>query len=182
MKKIRFKIREQILSIDYKDEDNPITNINNTNISKVLSLSLSKSLSSDDEAEAFVDTVKENISYTDLILSHSDDEGEILDEMIDLIKEISYMDNNATMVVARKSLPVKAIKSKFMKLTYDCMDYAINCIMGCTSRIKNIKKYLLAVLFNAPSTVKSYYHTQKNYYETEAARNKYSNSILPVMV
>ena len=40
-----------------------------------------------------------------------------------------------------------------MKLDYSHVEYVLHCLEGNTSKIKNIKKYLLAALFNAPSTI-----------------------------
>ena len=45
------------------------------------------------------------------------------------------------------------VRGKFMKLNYSHVEYVLHCLEGNTSKIKNIKKYLLAALFNAPSTI-----------------------------
>lgn len=44
-------------------------------------------------------------------------------------------------------------RGKFMKLDCSHVEYVLHCLEGNTSKIKNIKKYLLAALFNAPSTI-----------------------------
>lgn len=49
------------------------------------------------------------------------------------------------------------MKSKLLKLNSEHIEFAIDCLKQNTTRIRNIKKYLLAVLFNAPSTMDSYY-------------------------
>ena len=52
------------------------------------------------------------------------------------------------------------MKSKLLKLTSEHIEYVIDCMRENTSDIRNIKKYLLAALFNAPSTIDSYYTTK----------------------
>jgi hypothetical protein len=53
--------------------------------------------------------------------------------------------------------PAALVKSKFLKLNNDHICYILDCMKKNTSDIRNIKKYLLAVLFNAPSTIDNYY-------------------------
>ena len=52
------------------------------------------------------------------------------------------------------------VRGKFMKLDYSHVEYVLHCLEGNTSKIKNIKKYLLAALFNAPSTISGYYRAE----------------------
>ena len=54
------------------------------------------------------------------------------------------------------------VKSKFLKLNYMHIDYVISCMKKNTTKVKNIKKYLLAALFNAPSTIDGYYQAEVN--------------------
>lgn len=48
-------------------------------------------------------------------------------------------------------------------LDYSHVEYVLHCMEGNTSKIKNIKKYLLAALFNAPSTINGYYRAEVNH-------------------
>ena len=52
---------------------------------------------------------------------------------------------------------------KFLKLNNSHIEYVMDCFKGNTSKVKNIKKYLLAALFNAPSTMDSYYRAEVNH-------------------
>ena len=49
------------------------------------------------------------------------------------------------------------MKSKFMKLNSEHIRFVLDCMQENTTKIRNIKQYLKAVLFNAPSTIDSYY-------------------------
>ena len=55
------------------------------------------------------------------------------------------------------------VKSKFLKLNYSHVEYVINCLGKNTTKVRNIKSYLLASLFNAGSTISSYYRAEINH-------------------
>ena len=62
-----------------------------------------------------------------------------------------------TIRIAGDDYPAELVKSKLMKLDSSHIEFVFDCISKNTSEIRNIKKYLLAVLFNAPSTINGYY-------------------------
>ena len=68
-----------------------------------------------------------------------------------------------TIVVAGDEYPAQLVRDKLLKLTPMHIDYAFECMDKNTTYIRNIKKYLLAVLFNAPSTIDHYYAAQVNH-------------------
>ncbi len=55
------------------------------------------------------------------------------------------------------------VKKKFLMLTYSHIEYVLHCMRGNTTKVKNIKKYLLAAMFNAPSTMNGYYQAEVNH-------------------
>ena len=55
------------------------------------------------------------------------------------------------------------VKSKFLKLNSSHIEYVMNCLKENTSKVRNIKKYLLAALFNAPTTISGYYQAEVNH-------------------
>ena len=52
------------------------------------------------------------------------------------------------------------VKSRFMKLDMGHIRYGMNCLQENTVKIRNIKQYLLAALYNAPATIDSYYRAE----------------------
>ena len=62
-----------------------------------------------------------------------------------------------TIRIAGDDYPADVVKSRFMKLDNSHIEYVISSIQENTTYVRNIKKYLLAALFNAPSTINSYY-------------------------
>lgn len=53
--------------------------------------------------------------------------------------------------------PAELVKSKFMKLDGEHIRFVLDCMRENTTKIRNIKQYLKAALFNAPSTIGNYY-------------------------
>mgnify|MGYP001106320485 CR=1 FL=1 len=109
--------------------------------------------------EAARELVLENLEY-DILLERYDRER--LDEIVDLMVE-TLCSRKKTIVVAGDEYPAQLVRDKLLKLTPMHIDYAFECMGKNTTYIRNIKKYLLAVLFNAPSTIDHYYAAQVNH-------------------
>ena len=62
-----------------------------------------------------------------------------------------------TIRIAGDDYPAELVKSKFMKLDSEHIRFVLDCMSENTTKIRNIKQYLRAVLFNAPSTIGNYY-------------------------
>ena len=143
------------------------TNINNTNLSENKSnhiVSADGIGSEEDEMEtlhAYQSLIKENLDYDSLLVSHPHDKNQI-DEIVDLIVE-TVMCKSDKVLIASNWYSGALVRGKFMKLDYYHVEYVLHCLEGNTSKIKNIKKYLLAALFNAPSTISGYYRAEVNH-------------------
>ena len=81
---------------------------------------------------------------------------DMLDEIVDLLVE-TVCSARKTIRIAGDDYPAELVKSKLMKLNSSHIEFVFDCISKNTTEIRNIKKYLLAVLFNAPSTINGYY-------------------------
>jgi len=57
----------------------------------------------------------------------------------------------------------RLVRSRFLKLKCEHIRYVIGCLQSNTTKVKNIKKYLLAALFNAPLTISGYYQAEVNH-------------------
>ena len=97
----------------------------------------------------------ENIEYDYLIQDRSIDR-EQLDEIVDLMLE-TICTSRKTIRVAGDDYPAELVKSKFMKLGGEHIRFVMDCLRENTTRVRNIKQYLQAMLFNAPSTINNYY-------------------------
>ncbi|MCB5543700.1 replication initiator protein A [Anaerostipes hadrus] len=81
---------------------------------------------------------------------------------VNLIVE-TVMCKNDKILIASNWYPASLVKKKFLMLTYSHIEYVLHCMSGNTTKVKNIKKYLLAALFNAPSTMNGYYQAEVNH-------------------
>ncbi|WP_373130585.1 DUF6017 domain-containing protein [Dorea formicigenerans] len=114
-----------------------------------------------DDYQAYENLVKETIDYESLEVTHHDDMRQV-DEIVNLIVE-TVMCKNDKILIASNWYPASLVKKKFLMLTYSHIEYVLHCMSGNTTKVKNIKKYLLAALFNAPSTMNGYYQAEVNH-------------------
>ena len=105
--------------------------------------------------------VCENIDYDTLLVNHTYDQ-KLIEGIVDLILEM-VMCQNEKIVIASNTFPREVVKSRFLKLDYTHIEYVLHGIHTNTTKVKNIKKYLLAALFNAPSTIDGYYRAEVNH-------------------
>jgi hypothetical protein len=114
-----------------------------------------------DEMEGYRELIQENIDYAGL-LEDNPNWRERLDEIVELMAETLCSKRNI-LTVAGDDFPAAAVKRKLLKIGSQHMEYIFECLNRNTTDVRNIKKYLLAVLFNAPSTMTSFYKTQFNH-------------------
>ena len=111
--------------------------------------------------QAYGSLIKENIDYDNLLITHPF-EQELIKGIYELILE-TVLCQNEEILIASNRYPVQFVKSKFLKLKYSHIEYVIECLKKNTSKVKNIKKYMLAALFNAPATIDGYYQAEVNH-------------------
>lgn len=111
--------------------------------------------------QVYEDQIKENIDYDGLINSHSLDK-DLIQGIYELILE-TVLCQNEEILIASNWYPAELVRSKFLKLEYSHIEYVIECLKKNTSKVKNIKKYMLAALFNAPTTIDGYYQAEVNH-------------------
>ena len=105
--------------------------------------------------ECYREVILDNIEYGYLVQdSHIDREQ--LDEIVDLIVD-TVCSARKVIRIAGDDYPAEVVKSRFMKLDSSHVQYVMDCMKDNTTYVRNIKKYLLAALYNAPTTINSYY-------------------------
>ena len=105
--------------------------------------------------EIYEELVKENISY-DILKQDMPFEQDRLDEIVALMLE-TICTSRKTIRVAGDDFPAEIVKSRFLKLDSEHIRFVLDCMRENTTKIRNIKQYLRAALFNAPVTIGSYY-------------------------
>ena len=114
-----------------------------------------------DEMDEYREIVKENIEY-EIMRDNFPCGHERLDEIVELMAE-TLCSKKTTICIAGDDYPAASVKMKLLRLNSLHIQYVFECLDKNASEIRNIKKYLLAVLFNAPSTMGSYYKSQVNH-------------------
>ena len=99
---------------------------------------------------------KERVEYAVLQEEFS---TELLDELIALIVEMESCQSE-TILVAGAVYPREVVAARMRSLNAECIRYVLDCLREVKPQIKNIKKYLMASLFNAPATMESYIETK----------------------
>ncbi len=99
--------------------------------------------------------VMDAISYDDL-LRDIPQERDRVDEMLELIVE-TVCTSKPFVRVAGADYPAEAVRSRLLKLDGDHIRFVLDCMRENTTRVRNIKQYLLTALYNAPATIGNYY-------------------------
>jgi hypothetical protein len=105
--------------------------------------------------QIYRDLILENIEYDTLIQNPRIDR-EQLDEIVDILLE-TVCTNRKSIRVAGDDYPAELVKAKFLKLDSHHIEFVMDRLRDNTTKVRNIKQYLRAMLFNAPSTINSYY-------------------------
>ena len=142
------------------------TDINNTDFSEtdiIQSYQIqSGSLVSHDKRDVF----EEMKIYRELIqerIEYKYHEQEDVDELVELMVEVMMMPDDSTIRIAGVDKPVALVKNRFMKLNYSHIEYVLFCLHRNTTKVGNIKAYLLTTLYNAPLTISNYYQAEVNH-------------------
>ena len=114
-----------------------------------------------DAYKIYEEIIKGNIEYEHLINAKRLDRDRI-DEILDLILE-TVCSKRKKIIIAGDEYPAELVKAKFMKLDSSHIEFVLDCMQENTTKVRNIKQYLKAVLFNAPSTIGNYYTALVNH-------------------
>ena len=107
------------------------------------------------ERESYRELILENIEYDILVQNERMDRdrlNELVERMVDTV-----CSRRETIRIAGDDYPAEVVKSRFLKLNSSHIEYVLDRKRENTTYVRNIKKYLLAALYNAPATIDSYY-------------------------
>ena len=118
--------------------------------------------------KAYVQLIRENLAV-DTLIEREPMDRELLEGIYELVLE-TVMTSGQEIIIASNRYPAELVKSKFMKLNSGHVEYVVDSLKSNTTKVRNIKKYLLAALFNAPSTISGYYQAEVNHDMPQFAR------------
>jgi hypothetical protein len=112
-----------------------------------------------DKMNAYREIVRKNISYESFVNQSSYVKREV-DELVELIVEVMMMPDNWSVRIAGEDKPVALVKNRFMKLTYSHIEYVRFSLQKNTTKVGNIKAYLLTTLYNSLFTIDHFYQAE----------------------
>ena len=114
-----------------------------------------------EEMQDYRELILENIEY-DHLCREFETYREDLDEIVELIVE-TVCARRKTTRIAGADFPHEVVRSRFLKLDSSHIEFVMECLHNNTTEVRNIKQYLLTVLFNAPTTMNNHYTAQVNH-------------------
>lgn len=149
-------------SLDSCNSDPNNTNINNTEYSDtnhIISMRNQEAIDLIRDREQYKEFIAKNIDYDIVVQNYGRDYAdEILETMLDAV-----CCSKVYLVISGAEIPQAVVKSRLLKLNYCHIEYVINCLNENTTRIHNIKSYMLTALYNSFTTIDTYYRTKVNY-------------------
>ncbi|MDE7446637.1 MAG: helix-turn-helix domain-containing protein [Lachnospiraceae bacterium] len=110
-------------------------------------------------ADAYRQIIYENIEYDILAERHG---KQRMDEAVELMLEV-VLSKRPYIRIAGDDFPREIVRSRFLKINSSHLEYVFGCIDRNTTKVENIKAYLLTALYNAPTTMDSYYRAEVNH-------------------
>ena len=113
------------------------------------------------EIENYRELILENIEYDCLKQRYPlylDD----LNEIVELLVETVCAKRKTTRI-SGADFPHEIVRSRFLKLDSSHIEFVMDCLQKNTTQVRNMKQYLLAVLFNAPTTMNNHYTSLVNH-------------------
>lgn len=141
-------------------QDNP-AQLNTKRQKKEITKNISNPIRTADEREQYRALIRENIEY-DILSANNPGDTMRLDELVELMLD-TVCSKRSSIRVAGDEFPAEVVKSRFLKLEAQHIQYVLDSLKDNPPHIRNIKKYLLAALYNAPLTIENYYAAQINH-------------------
>ena len=141
-------------------QDNP-AQLNTKRQKKEITKNVSNPIRTADEREQYRALIRENIEY-DILSANNPGDTMRLDELVELMLD-TVCSKRSSIRVAGDEFPAEVVKSRFLKLEAQHIQYVLDSLKDNPPHIRNIKKYLLAALYNAPLTMENYYAAQINH-------------------
>ena len=148
----------EIRVLDHGNSDPNYNNTSNTNLITITNHISSMKTDLNDEYNAYAEIIRENLAV-DTMLERYPQDTEIIEGIYDLVLE-TVLCQKPSIWISKNEYPTNLVKSKFLKLNNMHLEYVMGCMKENTTKVRNIKNYLLAALFNAPSTMSSYFQSE----------------------
>ena len=151
------------INIDKRSTDETITDLSSTHSipsdetrpSVLAALEAKRKETEYRDTEVYREIIKENIGY-DYLMSDLPYDHDRLEEILELLVE-TVCSTKKYIRVAGSDYPAEVVRSRLLKLDMEHIKFVFDCLKENTTKIRNIKQYLLTTLYNAPTTIGNYY-------------------------
>ena len=133
-----------------------------TELINTKSITPSEPMDEMDEAEAYMQLIRDNLSYDIMMSDLKFADRETFDELYQLICDVVCVPRKCVKI-GGEDYPYNLVKSRFLKLTAMHLQYVIECLNNNTTKVSNIRSYLITALYNAPNTINNYYRSEVNH-------------------
>ena len=113
------------------------------------------------QRDIYRNIIKENIDYDILLLDRKMSQ-EILEEILELMVDV-VCSNAMYIRVVKEDKPAEVVKSQFLKLNSEHIRFVMDCLEENTTKVKNMRQYMISTLYNAPLTMGNYYRSLVNH-------------------
>lgn len=103
--------------------------------------------------------IRENIDYDIMMSNRKWSDREAYDELYQLICDVVCVPRKSIRI-GGEDYPYNLVKSKFLKLNSSHLQYVLGCMSNNTTKVSNIRAYLITALYNAPNTISNYYNAE----------------------
>ena len=149
-----------ITTADYPKSRGINTNHNNTENSDINPIRLEFDEDGISERNEYERYFRESLSI-DMLLRENLGEEETILGILDLLVDVCCF-KRSVIRIAGDDKPLAVVKSRFMKLNAEHIRYVLKCLSENTTRVRNIRQYLLTALYNAPATIRPFYQAWIN--------------------
>lgn len=131
-------------------------------LSNLICLEKEKTIDEIEQRNTYREIIRENISY-ECFRNDTPHAREEVDELVELMVEVMVMPDQGKIRIAGEDKLVSLVKCQFMKLTHAHIEYVCLCLNKNTTKVGNIKSYLLTALYNSVLTINHYYQAEVNH-------------------
>lgn len=111
-----------------------------------------------DERSDYLELIRENIEYD----CFEEKEQEKVDELVEIMVDV-VCSSQSTVRVHGEDLPHEVVKSRYLKLNHEHIEYVLLSLKRNTSEVKNIRAFLITTLYNAPTTKDAFFTALVNH-------------------
>ena len=142
-----------------RNTEQEITQEEKTNLSNYQSINLD-GMDGIDMRSRYEELIRDNLEL-DILAQNSRLDMDRINEMVEIMLDV-VCSTKPTIRINGEDMPQQVVKSRFLKLNSSHIEYILDAMRDCPSDIRNIRAYMLTVLYNASLTIDNYYSALVN--------------------